>query len=190
MKTNMSFCVPDRLNNRKARLARTKDVRVAPEFNALADKQGGRGLRSKNSPESPGGDASAQLNVRSDPQMKLNTSVVQISGTNMAEAVARGPAEFVPCKQGDSVLLKFNNGEEVGIGKVFQASGQWFGRNLEELRAYVVDIKELKVRRTMKLPYPSMATGGTFEETESKIGIMRVLWDSNRTFKLPPLRLG
>lgn len=186
----MSFCVSDRLNNRKARLARTKDVRAAPEFNALPDKQGGRGLRSKNSPESPGGDASAQLNVRSDPQMKLNTSVVQISGTNMAEAVARGPADFVPCKQGDSVLLKFNHGEEVGIGKVFQASGQWFGRNLEELRAYVVDIKELKVKRTMKLPYPSMATGATFEETETKIGIMRVLWDSNRTFKLPPLRLG
>ncbi|KAM5563872.1 nodulin homeobox [Rosa sericea] len=177
------------LNNRKARLARTKDVRAAPEFNALPDKQGVQGLRSNNSAESPIGNASAQLNVRSDPQMKLNSSVVQISGTKVAEAIARGPSEFVPCKQGDCVLLKYNNGEEVGIGKVFQASGQWFGRNLEELRAYVVDIKELKVGRAMKLPYPSMATGGSFEEAETKIGLMRVLWDSSKTFKLPPLRL-
>ncbi|PRQ26234.1 putative Homeobox domain-containing protein [Rosa chinensis] len=177
------------LNNRKARLARTKDVRAAPEFNALPDKQGVQGLRSNNSAESPIGNASAQLNVRSDPQMKLNSSVVQISGTKAAEAIARGASEFVPCKQGDCVLLKYNNGEEVGMGKVFQASGQWFGRNLEELRAYVVDIKELKVRRAMKLPYPSMATGGSFEEAETKIGLMRVLWDSSKTFKLPPLRL-
>ncbi|KAL6208511.1 hypothetical protein ACLB2K_019460 [Fragaria x ananassa] len=230
------------LNNRKARLARTKDVRAAPEVTTLPDKQGVQGLRSNNSAESPIGNASAQANVRSDPQMKSNSvvqisgtnaasaqanvrgdpqmksnssvvqisgtkaasaqanlrsdpqmksisSVVQISGTKAAEAIPRGPSNFVPCKQGDHVLLKYNNGEEVGLGKVFQAGGQWFGRNLEELRAYVVDIKELKVRRAMKLPYPSMATGGSFEEAETKIGLMRVLWDSSKTFKLPPLRL-
>ncbi|XP_050388253.1 nodulin homeobox isoform X2 [Argentina anserina] len=177
------------LNNRKARLARTKDVRAAPEFATPPDKQGVQGLRSNNSAESSIGIASAQVNVRSDPQMKSNSSVAQISGTKAAEAIPRGPSDFVPCKQGDHVLLKYNNGEEVGLGKVFQASGQWFGRNLEELRAYVVDIKELKVRRAMKLPYPSMATGGSFEEAETKIGLMRVLWDSSKTFKLPPLRL-
>ncbi|RXH93825.1 hypothetical protein DVH24_015892 [Malus domestica] len=57
------------LNNREARLARTaKDVCATPEAdNALPDKQGGRGQRSNISPDSPGRDASTQLNVRSDP---------------------------------------------------------------------------------------------------------------------------
>ena len=45
----------NRLNNRKARLARTgKDVRAAPEVEAqVSEKQGGPILRSNGSPESP-----------------------------------------------------------------------------------------------------------------------------------------
>ncbi|XP_068328573.1 nodulin homeobox-like [Pyrus communis] len=171
------------LNNLKARLARTaKDVRATPEAdNALPDKQGGRGQRSNISPDSPGRDASAQLNARRDPQTMLRTAMAAVAENNMAEAVASCPAEFAQCKQGDSVVLVGANGEELGIGNVFQVRGQWYGRNLEELRTYVVDVKELKARRATRLPHPSMATGVSFEEAETKIGVMRVLWDSNMT---------
>lgn len=188
---NIMFLCLRRLNNRKARLARTaKDVRPALEAdNVLPDKQGGRGLRSNNSPDTPGGDASSQLNVRRDPQIMLRTGIREISETNVAEAaVPRGPAEFDLCKQGDSIGLMGANGEEIGRGKVFQVRGQWYGRNLEELRAYVVDVKELKARRATRLPHPSVATGVSFEEAETKIGVMRVLWDSNMTFTLRPKR--
>lgn len=178
MKYITFMCLHHRLNNRKARLARTaKDVRPAPEV----DNPFGRGQRSNNSPEGAGGDASAQLNVRRDPQVMLRTGIGETSETNMTE-----PAEFVQCKQGDSVVLVGPNREEIGTGKVFQVRGQWYGRNLEEMRTYVVDVKELKARRAMRLPHPSVATGVSFEEAETKIGVMRVLWDSNMTLPLRP----
>ncbi|RXI05184.1 hypothetical protein DVH24_006441 [Malus domestica] len=176
-----------RLNNRKARLARTaKDVRATPEAdNALPEKQAGRGQRSNVSPDSPGGDASAQQNARRDPQIMLRPGIGEVAENNVAET-AGSSADFAQCKQGDSVVLVGANGEQIGIGKVFQVRGQWYGRNLEELRAYVVDVKELKARRSTRLPHPSMATGVSFEEAETKIGVMRVLWDSNMTFLYRP----
>ncbi|KAM1815078.1 hypothetical protein TB1_027688 [Malus domestica] len=175
------------LNNRKARLARTaKDVRATPEAdNALPEKQAGRGQRSNVSPDSPGGDASAQQNARRDPQIMLRPGIGEVAENNVAETVGSS-ADFAQCKQGDSVVLVGANGEQIGIGKVFQVRGQWYGRNLEELRAYVVDVKELKARRSTRLPHPSMATGVSFEEAETKIGVMRVLWDSNMTFLYRP----
>ena len=95
-------------------------------------------------------------------------------------------AGFVQCEPGRYVVLVDQQGEEVGKGKVYQAQGNWFGRNLEGSEMRVVDVVELKAERRMRLPHPCEVTGTSFEEAEKKLGLMRVLWDSNKLFMLPP----
>ncbi|KAF7805508.1 nodulin homeobox isoform X2 [Senna tora] len=104
----------------------------------------------------------------------------------------RGPAlgscdspespKFVQCKAGQSVVLIDLRGEEVGKGKVFQVRGKWYGKSLDESETCVVDVCELKADKGSGLPYPTEATGTSFAEAETKLGIMRVLWDSNRIY--------
>nr|KYP58577.1 hypothetical protein KK1_013991 [Cajanus cajan] len=89
-----------------------------------------------------------------------------------------------PDSPGQYVVLVGVRGDEIGRGKVFQVHGKWHGKSLEELSTCVVDINELKADKGMRLPYPSEATGTTFAEAESKLGVMRVLWGSNRVFAL------
>ncbi|KAG2673576.1 hypothetical protein I3760_13G098800 [Carya illinoinensis] len=169
------------LNNRKARLARTaKDVRTTSDLdNALPDKQGG-------AVPVPSEDANARAKERRDPRSMLRSVNGENSGSAMAEFVDIGPAEFVQCRPGQFVVLVDVKGEEIGKGKVYQVHGNWYGKNLEELERCVVDVNELKADRGAKLPYPSEATGTSFDEAESKIGVMRVLWDANRIFMLRP----
>ena len=171
----------NRLNNRKARLARTaKDVRATSDVdNAPPDKHGGPGPVSCDS-SVPGEDANVPSNERRD------TGSVENSDTAMAEFIDIGPAEFVQCRPGQYVVLVDVQGEEIGKGKVHQVHGKWFGRNLEELETCVVDINELKAERGAIVPYPSEATGTSFDEAETKFGVMRVLWDANRIFMLRP----
>lgn len=183
----MFICLINRLNNRKARLARTsKDVRATSEADNSFPEKRGPGRRSNDSPESPSGDAPIQPNAyrdRRDPQSTLRTNNAESS---TAEVIAVGPAQFVECHPGQHVILVDANGEEIGKGKVFQMHGQWYGRNLDELGIYVVDVKELKAKRGTRLPYPSVATGVSFEEAETRVGVMRVLWDSSKIFLLQP----
>ncbi|KAK7852782.1 nodulin homeobox [Quercus suber] len=173
------------LNNRKARLARTaKDVRATSDVdNALPDKQDGPGPVSSNSV--PGEDANVPLNERRDTQSMLRIGRSgENSDTAMADFADIGPAEFVQRRPGQYVVLVDMHGEEIGKGKVHLADGNWYGRSLEELETCVVDINELKAERGAKLPYPSQATGTSFNEAEIKFGVMRVLWDANRIFML------
>lgn len=171
----------NRLNNRKARLARTgKDVRATPEVeSSFPEKQGGPGPRSSDSPGTPGEDASVQPNVGRDPQsITWRSSTVE----NSEASPAVGPTEFLQCEQGKHVILLGAAGEEIAKGKVFQVGGKWYGKNLDELRTCVVDILELKVKRGTRLPHPAVSTGVSFEEAETRIGVMRVMWDSIRIF--------
>jgi hypothetical protein len=75
-------------------------------------------------------------------------------------------------------------GEEIGKGRVVQVNGKWYGKKLEELGAYLMDVYELHADKGMKLPFPSEATGTTFAEAEKKLGAMLVLWDSRRILVL------
>ena len=181
------LCFINRLNNRKARLARTaKDARATSDVdNALPDKQDAPGPVSSNTV--PGEDANVPLNERRDTQSMLRIGRSgENSDTAMADFVDIGPAEFVQCRPGQYVVLVDVQGEEIGKGKVHQVHGKWFGRNLEELETCVVDINELKAERGAIVPYPSEATGTSFDEAETKFGVMRVLWDANRIFMLRP----
>lgn len=169
-----------RLNNRKARLARTaRDVKAAADVDYLApDKQRGPVLGSYDSPDSP----SDTSNTRKD----LLTLARIASGDNPESSLAEvddGPPVFVQCKAGQSVVLVDARGEEVGKGKVFQVHGKWHGKSLDESETCVVDVYELKADKGLRLPYPLEATGMSFAEAETKLGVMRVIWDSNRIHK-------
>ncbi|XP_054793939.1 nodulin homeobox-like [Prosopis cineraria] len=169
------------LNNRKARLARTaRDVRAAADVDtSVPDKQKGPVLGSYDSPDSPS-DAS---NARKELPIQSNiSSGYKVDGLR-AEFVDLGLPE-AGCKTGQYVVLVDKRGEEIGKGKVFQVSGKWHGKSLEELETCVVDICELKADKGSRLPYPSEATGSSFAEAETKLRVMRVLWDSNRIFVL------
>ncbi|KAG4972330.1 hypothetical protein JHK84_038410 [Glycine max] len=168
------------LNNRKARLARTaRDVKAAAgDDNPVPDKQRGPVPGSYDSPGSPG-DVSHVARIasgdnKSEPSLAL------------ARFVDIGSPEFGHCNAGQYVVLVGVRQDEIGRGKVFQVHGKWYGKSLDELSAHVVDISELKADKGMRLPYPSEATGNTFAEAETKLGVMRVLWGSNRVFALPP----
>ncbi|KAF4357594.1 hypothetical protein F8388_007130, partial [Cannabis sativa] len=172
------------LNNRKARLARTgKDVRASSEVdNSFPEKQGGPGPRSSASPGTPAEDASTQPNVARDQQVVTwSSNTGEISEASPMLAVA-GHTESIQIEQGQHVVLVGTAGEEIAKGKVFQVHGKWYGKNLDELRTCVVDILELKVKRGTRLPHPSVSTGVSFEEAETRIGVMRVMWDSSRIF--------
>ncbi|XP_062087013.1 nodulin homeobox isoform X2 [Humulus lupulus] len=162
------------LNNRKARLARTgKDVRASSEVdNSFPEKQGGPGPRSSASPGTPAEDQQV---------VTWRSSTGEISEASPMLA-AVGHTESVQWEQGQHVILVGAAGEEIAKGKVFQVHGKWYGKNLDELRTCVVDILELKVKRGTRLPHPSVSTGVSFEEAETRIGVMRVMWDSTRIF--------
>ena len=168
-----------RLNNRKARLARTaRDVKAADVDNQVPDKQRGVGLGSYDSPESLG-DAS---NARKDLLSLARIASGENSEPSLAEPADGGPPESVRCNVDQYVALADVRGDEIGKGKVVQVHGKWHGKSLEELQAYVVDVCELKADKGLRLPYPSEATGTSFAEAETKLGVMRVLWDSRRIF--------
>ncbi|KAI9073558.1 hypothetical protein K1719_044462 [Acacia pycnantha] len=169
------------LNNRKARLARTaRDVRaVADVDTSVPNKQKGPVQGSYDSPDSPSDASNARKELPSHSNI--------ISG-HKADSLMAGFVDLEPpeagCKTGQCVVLVDKRGEEIGKGKVFQVSGKWFGKSLEELETCVVEVYELKADKGSRLPYPSEATGSSFSEAETKFGVMRVLWDSNRIFVL------
>lgn len=147
--------------------------------NAFPEKQVGPALRHSNdSPESPGED-----NV--PPGVRGYQSTPRTGAeAGLAEYVGIGAAEYVQCKPGQYVVLVDGQGREIGKGKVYQVQGKWYGKSLEESEMCVVDVTELKAESWARLPYPSEATGSTFNEAETKIGVMRVLWDSNKVYML------
>ncbi|KAJ1379416.1 nodulin homeobox [Sesbania bispinosa] len=166
------------LNNRKARLARTaKDVRAADVDNSVSDKQRGPVLGSSDSPDSLG-------DARKDLLGLARIASGDNSEPSLAEFVNAAPLEIVRCNLGQYVVLVDRKGEGIGEGKVFQVHGKWHGKSLEALGAYVVDVFELKADKEQRLPYPSEATGTSFAEAETKLGVMRVLWDSRRILLL------
>uniref|UniRef100_A0A2P2LQ09 Homeobox domain-containing protein n=1 Tax=Rhizophora mucronata TaxID=61149 RepID=A0A2P2LQ09_RHIMU len=166
------------LNNRKARLARAgKDLRAPMEVDTVVpEKQGGPGRRHlRDSPISPVED-SVLLGTRGLQNMP-RTGAVENAGAALEEFVAT--TENAKCKAGQNVVLMNGKGDKIGRGKIHQTQGSWYGKSLEELGTCVVDVSELMAERWTRLPYPSEATGTSFGEAETKIGIMRVLWDSN-----------
>ncbi|CAN4091513.1 unnamed protein product [Withania somnifera] len=172
------------LNNRKARLARAaKDGRMLSEGDNL-DKQGGLLMMPPcDSPGSPVEDVGILSAARENAQRVTGPA----SSTCFTENPATVPVastESAKCMAGQYVVLVNEKAEEIGRGKVCQVSGKWYQRDLEELGTCVVDVIDLKVERSAKLPYPSELTGTSFDQAERKFGFMRVLWQSSKLYVL------
>jgi hypothetical protein len=153
--------------------------------NTFPEKQVGQ-AQQQDTPESPSED-----NITSSARGLQNTSEIGVfgdpeAGIGLADFVDIGASEFVQCKPGQFVVLVDGQGEEIGKGKVYQVQGKWYGRILEESEMCVVDVTELKTEKWVRLPYPSETTGMSFYEAEQKIGVMRVLWDSNKIYMSRP----
>ncbi|KAL3644832.1 hypothetical protein CASFOL_010012 [Castilleja foliolosa] len=178
------------LNNRKARLARqAKDFRGPYECDSLSRQGSGAAIHS-DSPLSPSDNALVQPTAKVIPTKEVNdialaTKADEDSGTPLAATsdIPRPSPYFEP---GQHVMLVGEKSEEIGKGKVFQAREKWFGCDLEQSGVCVVDVIELSIDRFVKLPYPMEITGDSFDEAEKRLGFMRVVWDLNKLFPLPP----
>lgn len=180
----VALCI-NRLNNRKARLARAaKDNRAQPEVDdSLPDKQAEQGQALQpDSPESPGNEVPSTSKVIT---WGASRNSAEKSGAALSESVNPSPAELA-LEPGQHVAFMDARGEEIGEGTVHQVYGKWNGSILEESKTCVVNITELKVQKWSQLPYPSETTGSSFEEAEAKIGTMRVLWDLNKISQVRP----
>ncbi|XP_051141645.1 nodulin homeobox isoform X2 [Andrographis paniculata] len=171
------------LNNRKARLARAaKDVRVSYEGENLGKQGGSEHL---DSPQSPMDDTRVRGSVRTEVIDTALTSNVDVDlGTTVAvpqDVVKSG----VNVEAGQYVMLLGENGEKVGKGKVFQVHGKWCGNALDQSGMCVVDVWQLSVDRSSKVPHPMEVTGTTFDQAAKRLGLMRVLWDLNKLIKSP-----
>lgn len=178
----MHFVI-NRLNNRKARLARgAKDGRLLSEVDN-PDKQAG--LPSHDSVRCrsegvyvPSIANGSQLSGIGEAVLKSHTN--ENSGTLLAASVDNVThAEHINYEPGQFVSIVDKHRNEIGTAKVFQVRGSWYGKELTESGTCVVDIMELKVDGLTELPHPSEYTGNSFDETEQRLGVMRVLWDSN-----------
>lgn len=171
------------LNNRKARLARgAKDGRLLSEVDN-PDKQAGLTsydpLRCRSEgvyvPSIANGSQSSGIG---DAVLKAHTN--ENSGTLLAASGENiTHAEHIIYEPGQFVSIVDKHSKEIGTAKVYQVRGSWYGKELTESGTCVVDIMELKADRFTELPHPSEYTGNSFDETEKRLGLMRVLWDSN-----------
>ena len=80
-------------------------------------------------------------------------------------------------KVGEVVTLLGKDGDEMADGVVSQVVGRWQGGNLEEQDLCLVQVSDLKVDKTTKLPFPFNLKGTSFEEAETLVGKPRVPWD-------------
>lgn len=150
------------------------------------DKQGGLlTLLPCGSPGSPVEDVGILSAARENAPRLTGLAPSSTCLTENTTAVPAASSEPAVCVAGDYVVLINEKAEEIGRGKVCQVSGKWYQRDLEELGTCVVDIIDLKVERSAKLPYPSELTGTSFDQAERKFGFMRVLWQSSKLLVLP-----
>lgn len=195
----------NRLNNRKARLARAAREARAPSEgeNAYPDKPCGSSAGNfYDSPESPvedfyvplatsrGGNQSTSK-YSSGGMMIRTSSETEMPSSDFVDFAAQhnmqmngSSSRYVRCEPGQNVCLLDGERKEVGRGKVYQVEGKWQGKSLEESGTCVIDIHELKVEKWTKVPHPSEAAGTAFDEAETKHGVMRVVWDANKIYLL------
>lgn len=199
--STVTLVVINRLNNRKARLARAAREARAPSEgeNAYPDKPCGSSVgHFYDSPESPVDDFYVPLTTsRSSNQstskyssggMIRTSSETEMPSSDFVDFAAQQmdgtSSRYAQCEPGQCVSLLDGEGKEVGRGKVYQVEGRWQGKSLEETGTCIVDIHELKVERWTKVPHPSEAAGTAFDEAEAKHGVMRVAWDAHKIYLL------
>lgn len=204
-----------RLNNRKARIARLerdKQQRQGTEGDVL---NASRPEKSRRSVASDDMDSPAEASPRRNEDVDMDHE--EVEPLKFAQQASRTPsnANAAACSEGneqgnsgtstvinkwkigDTVSLRGNDDAEMAVGTITQVEGSWQRCNLEDEKLCVVEVSELKVEKTTKLPFPGSVTGAckSFEEAETLGGVSRVPWDidhivlysSLATIPSPPL---
>ncbi|CAI9107975.1 OLC1v1007473C1 [Oldenlandia corymbosa var. corymbosa] len=171
------------LNNRKARMSRV--YRALSEADS-SERQGGSAiLPSYDPPGSTLIDVSVSSFTKGNQISGAGDTLLLTSSTEISRIPVEAPREIAVAESsnietGKMVSLLDQNGNEIGRGKVFQAQGNWGGKNLGDSGICVVDIFNLMIDRSAKLPYPSEWTGTSFEQAKKNFGSMMVLWDMTK----------
>ncbi|CAM6073251.1 unnamed protein product [Sphagnum tenellum] len=196
------------LNNRKSRIAREeRDKQRAAEGEFLNARSDNKSRHTRSAPtdspvgsspfEAPGsakgdhGDLQEfaamkrALQGHSSPALlQTGNKVFGRQGTTQGEPENHA-SMFGKWKLGDNVRLCDMDGKEMAVGTVHQVEGHWQGSNLEEHNSCLVQVSDLKVDKTTKLPFPFTLAGTSFEEAETLMGKPRVPWDVDHMYLIP-----
>jgi hypothetical protein len=181
------------LNNRKARIARLErdKNRQSGEGGEMVNTRPEKSRRSVASDDmdSPA-EASPRRNedVDMDQDLKFTLHSASRTPSNAAPAAcSEGGNESTGMgkkwKIGDAVSLRGNDDAEMALGTVTQVDGSWQRCNLEDEKLCVVEVAELKVEKSTKLPFQA-AGSKSFEEAETLGGVSRVPWDVDHMYSL------
>jgi hypothetical protein len=197
-----------RLNNRKSRIAREeRDKQRAAEGEFLNARSDNKSRHTRSAPtdspvgsspfEAPGGAKGDHGDLQEFAAMKraleghsspallqTGNKVFGRQGTTQGEPENHA-SMFGKWKLGDNVRLCDMDGKEMAVGTVHQVEGHWQGSNLEEHNSCLVQVSDLKVDKTTKLPFPFTLAGTSFEEAETLMGKPRVPWDVDHMYLIP-----
>ncbi|CAM6023049.1 unnamed protein product, partial [Sphagnum balticum] len=193
------------LNNRKSRIAREeRDKQRAAEGEFLNARSDNKSRHTRSAPtDSPVGSSPFEapegakgdhgdlqefaamkraLQGHSSPALlQTGNKVFGRQGTTQGEPENHA-SMFGKWKLGDNVRLCDMDGKEMAVGTVHQVEGHWQGSNLEEHNSCLVQVSDLKVDKTTKLPFPFTLAGTSFEEAETLMGKPRVPWDVDHMY--------
>ncbi|CAK9225190.1 unnamed protein product [Sphagnum troendelagicum] len=196
------------LNNRKSRIAREeRDKQRAAEGEFLNARSDNKSRHTRSAPtdspvgsspfEAPGGAKGDHGDLQEFAAMKralqghsspallqTGNKVFERQGTTQGEPENHA-SMFGKWKLGDNVRLCDMDGKEMAVGTVHQVEGHWQGSNLEEHNSCLVQVSDLKVDKTTKLPFPFTLAGTSFEEAETLMGKPRVPWDVDHMYLIP-----
>uniref|UniRef100_A0A0D9WDK8 Nodulin homeobox n=1 Tax=Leersia perrieri TaxID=77586 RepID=A0A0D9WDK8_9ORYZ len=178
----------EKLNNRKAKLARIAKERGVQSEGENADKPSTPATPHLCDSSESAGEESYLPPARIMSALGISkgsrfVSPDGIETTSQAEfnqniMLSRPFTRSFSFEPGRLVSLIDTDGKEVGKGKIFQVEGRAHGKNLADSRVCIVDVTELKIEKWRELPHPSEVSGRTFQEAESRnAGVMRVAWD-------------
>ncbi|CAM6045908.1 unnamed protein product [Sphagnum compactum] len=196
------------LNNRKSRIAREeRDKQRAAEGEFLNARSDNKSRHTRSAPtdspvgsspfEAPGdakGDHGDLQEFAAMKQALQGHSSPALLQTGNKVFGRQGPTQGEPenhasmfgkWKLGDNVRLCDMDGKEMAVGTVHQVEGHWQGSNLEEHKSCLVQVSDLKVDKTTKLPFPFTLAGTSFEEAETLMGKPRVPWDVDHMYLIP-----
>ena len=179
-----------RLNNRKARIARQeRDKQRQAEGDVLATRsEKSRRSVASDDIDSPA-DASPRLNDDDIDhgevgplRLSLRTPGTPSNAGSEGDRDKSDTSLAKKWKVGDVVSLRGEDDEEMAVGKITQVEGSWQKFSLEKL--CIVEVSDLKVVKTTKLPFPSTMAGTSFEEAEALVGKSCVTWDLDHMYRV------
>lgn len=126
-------------------------------------------------------DARVSLAARGSTENEVTNIEVTagVDEDNMGTSRRNNPARNLSFKLGQYVMLVDRGGNEVGKGSVVQLNGSWWGNNLDQSGACIVDIKELSIDRFSGVLHP-LEYCNSFYHAEKRFGVMRVMWDLDK----------